>query len=82
MNALIQGVAADETKSAMVMMWREGIVPALTVHDELDFNDVTSDKEAMYRRDIMLSALPKSVPSKVDIEMGPSWGYAVKRTDL
>lgn len=82
MNALIQGVAADETKSAMVAMWREGIVPVLTVHDELDFNDITSDKEAMHRRDIMLSALPKSVPSKVDIEMGPSWGYAVKRTDL
>lgn len=74
MNALVQGVAADETKTAMSMMWDAGIVPALTIHDEVALTDCANPEEARKAVEIMLTAIPKTVPSKVDLEMGPNWG--------
>ena len=38
LNRLIQGTAADQTKKAMVDCYAEGLLPMLTVHDELCFN--------------------------------------------
>ena len=38
LNKLIQGSAADMTKKAMVDLYKEGIIPHIQVHDELDIS--------------------------------------------
>ena len=73
LNRLIQGSAADQTKQAMVACYEEGLVPLLTVHDELCFN-VESEKQASKITEIMATSLPLKIPSKVDQELGENWG--------
>jgi len=75
MNKLIQGSAADMTKMAMKMLYDEGIVPHIQVHDELDFS-VSSDAEISKIKDIMEHCVEMRVPIKVDIDLGPNWGEA------
>ena len=71
LNKLIQGSAADMTKKAMVELYKEGIVPHIQVHDELDISvDNNSDKI----QEIMEHAVELEVPNKVDYESGPNWG--------
>lgn len=74
MNGLIQGMAADETKKAMLDCARAGYLPALQVHDELNFTTFESAADTKVVAQIMLDAMITSVPSKVDIEVGPNWG--------
>jgi len=45
----------------------------LQVHDELVFS-VDSVEEARQYSKMMTEAVPLSVPSKCDIEIGPNWG--------
>ena len=73
LNRLIQGSAADQTKQAMVDCHKEGLVPLLTVHDELCFN-VESEKQAARIKEIMETCSELKVPSKVDQELGDNWG--------
>ena len=73
LNKLIQGSAADMTKKAMINLHKEGIVPHLQVHDELDIS-VKNDKEAKHIVDIMENAVRLEVPNKVDYESGKNWG--------
>jgi len=73
LNKLIQGSAADMTKKAMVDLYKEGIVPHIQVHDELDIS-VTNQTHADKIKDIMESAVELEVPNKVDYESGPNWG--------
>ena len=73
LNRLIQGSAADQTKVAMAECYKEGLVPLLTVHDELCFN-VESEKQAARITEIMETSTPLKVPSKVDQELGDNWG--------
>lgn len=73
LNRLIQGSAADQTKKAMVECYKEGLVPLLTVHDELCFN-VESEEQASRITEIMETCLELKVPSKVDQELGDNWG--------
>ena len=75
LNRLIQGSAADQTKMAMVKLYREGFLPLIQVHDELDMS-FSSDEEKKKIIEIMEHALELRVPSKVDAEIGPSWGEA------
>ena len=75
LNRLIQGSAADQTKSAMVKLFKAGFPPLLQVHDEIAIS-VNSREEAEAAAEIMLNAVKLEVPSKVDIEIGPSWGEA------
>ena len=75
MNRLIQGSAADMTKKAMQMLYAEGIIPHLQVHDELDIS-VRSTEEIKKIKDIMETCVELKVPIKVDVEIGPSWGDA------
>ena len=71
LNKLIQGSAADMTKKAMIELYKEGIVPHIQVHDELDISvDNNSDKI----QEIMEHAVELEVPNKVDYESGPNWG--------
>lgn len=73
LNRLIQGTSADQTKQAMVDADRAGIPLQLQVHDEIDLT-VPNRAMAEQLAQIMINALPCEVPTRVDIEMGPSWG--------
>jgi len=74
LNRLIQGSAADQTKKAMVDVYEEmGIVPLIQVHDELDCS-VKSEIEAQKIKNIMENCIELEVPSKVDTNLGESWG--------
>ena len=73
LNKLIQGSAADMTKKAMVDLYKEGIVPHIQIHDELDIS-VKDNQEAKRIIDIMENAVSLKVPNKVDYEVGESWG--------
>ena len=75
MNRLIQGSAADMTKKAMQMLYDEGIVPHIQVHDELDFS-IESPEQIEKIKDIMESCVELAVPVKVDVDLGPNWGDA------
>jgi DNA polymerase I-like protein with 3'-5' exonuclease and polymerase domains len=71
LNKLIQGSAADMTKKAMVDLYKEGIIPHIQVHDELD---ISVNNNADKIKEIMESAVQLEVPNKVDYESGPNWG--------
>jgi DNA polymerase I-like protein with 3'-5' exonuclease and polymerase domains len=75
LNKLIQGSAADQTKKAMADCYKEGLIPLLTVHDELCFS-VEGDDQAHNIKHIMENGLSDvlKVPSKVDDELGDNWG--------
>ena len=81
LNRLIQGSSADQMKRAMVDVDKE--VPEfwmqLQVHDELD-GSVTDIKAAKRAADIMRNSTTSTVPFKVDIDLGPNWGYLEERT--
>ncbi len=73
LNKLIQGSAADMTKLSMLALYREGVIPHIQIHDELDIS-VASLQESEKIIDIMEQAVELQVPNKVDFEKGDSWG--------
>ena len=85
LNKLIQGSAADQTKVAMLALYREGVIPHIQIHDELDIS-VQSVEESDRIIRIMeeapkLSYIDKetqeeimTITNKVDYEEGDSWG--------
>ena len=75
LNKLIQGSAADQTKAAMVALHKAGFHLMLQVHDEIALS-VNTAEEARDAAHIMATAVELEVPSRVDVEMGPSWGEA------
>ena len=77
LNKLIQGSAADMTKKAMINLHKEGIIPHIQVHDELDIS-VQNAEEADKIKQIMEHAVNLEVPNKVDYEHGPNWGNITK----
>jgi DNA polymerase I-like protein with 3'-5' exonuclease and polymerase domains len=77
LNRLIQGSSGDQTKQATVDADAAGVYLQLQVHDELD-GTIYDPKEGLLLREIMENCVPCNVPSKVDLEEGPSWGEATK----
>ena len=75
LNRLIQGSAADQTKAAMVALHKAGFNLLLQVHDEVAIS-VKDKSEAEEAARIMASAVTLEVPSRVDVEVGASWGTA------
>jgi len=73
LNKLIQGSAADMTKKAMIELYKEGIIPHIQVHDELDIS-VKDKQQAELIKSVMEDAVSLEVPNKVDYESGPNWG--------
>jgi DNA polymerase I-like protein with 3'-5' exonuclease and polymerase domains len=73
LNKLIQGSAADMTKKAMLELYKEGIVPHIQIHDELDLS-IEDDAQAKKIIEIMEEAVTLEVPNKVDYEFGNNWG--------
>lgn len=75
LNRLIQGTAADMTKTSLRALYREGILPHGTVHDENCFS--SSDPATIRRaKEIMESCFPMNVPARVDVGTGRNWGDA------
>jgi len=73
LNKLIQGSAADMTKKAMLDLYKEGIIPHIQIHDELDIS-IESENQAKKIIEIMENAVTLAVPNKVDYESGSTWG--------
>jgi DNA polymerase I-like protein with 3'-5' exonuclease and polymerase domains len=77
LNRLIQGSAADQTKSGMVALHKAGFNLLLQVHDEVALS-VRNIEEARAAADIMARAVNLEVPSLCDVEVGASWGDSMK----
>lgn len=75
MNWLIQGSAARMTKLSMRACWREGLLPLLQMHDELDFS-FSNERDALRAEELMRDTVKLEVPVVVDAEFGPTWGTA------
>jgi DNA polymerase I-like protein with 3'-5' exonuclease and polymerase domains len=74
LNKLIQGSSADQTKKAMVECYKEGLVPMLTVHDELCFS-IESKEQAERIVEIMTTCVTGlNVPFEVDTALVDNWG--------
>ena len=73
LNKLIQGSAADMTKQSMLALYREGVIPHIQIHDELDIS-VASIQHAEKIIKVMEEAIELQVPNKVDYEKGENWG--------
>ena len=73
LNKLIQGSAADMTKKAMLDLYKEGIIPHIQIHDELDIS-IQSDDQVKKIIEIMENAVTLVIPNKVDYESGNTWG--------
>ena len=73
LNKLIQGSAADMTKQSMLDLYREGVVPHIQIHDELDIS-VESEDQVKKIIEIMENAVTLKIPNKVDYESGDNWG--------
>ena len=54
LNKLIQGSAADMTKKSMLELYKEGIIPHIQIHDELDIS-VEDESHAKKIIEIMLN---------------------------
>jgi DNA polymerase I-like protein with 3'-5' exonuclease and polymerase domains len=75
LNRKIQGGSADLIKITMRNLWREGLVPLVTVHDENGLS-VPNKETARKVMDIMRDCVKLRVPLKVDCDLGPTWGDA------
>lgn len=75
LNRLIQGTSADMTKKSLLALYRAGILPHGTVHDE---NGISSadPKVVKMAKEIMETCFPMNVPAKVDVGTGLNWGEA------
>lgn len=72
LNRLIQGSCGDQIKQVMIDLDRAGVLPQLQIHDEVCRG---GDMETALRiKEIMENSLTLRVPSRVDLEVGPSWG--------
>jgi len=61
------------TKKAMVDIHKMGITPLIQIHDEVAVS-VSSKEQVNSIVHAMENAVQLGVPSKVDVEIGPSWG--------
>lgn len=73
LNRLIQGGSADQVKKAVVDLDECGHFLQLQVHDEVD-GSVESPERAHDMAQIMRESVKLTVPMRVDVEIGPSWG--------
>jgi DNA polymerase I-like protein with 3'-5' exonuclease and polymerase domains len=71
LNRLIQGSAADQTKKAMLDCYNEGLIPMLTVHDELCFNIENQDQVGKIK-EIMKQGATQG-PFRIDVDIKPDW---------
>jgi len=76
LNRLIQGSASDQCKIALTKLHEQGIVPKITIHDEVC---ASGDEDTMRTIiDCMENAVETKVPFKVEASMGDTWGGIAK----
>jgi len=76
LNRLIQGSAADQTKKAMVDLWKNlGVIPMIQIHDELNVS-IANETQVKEIKEIMESAVELNVPVKCEVKIGKNWGEA------
>ena len=80
LNRLIQGSAADMTKKAMIILFKENIIPLTQLHDELNIS-IESPEQVDKIVKIMEEAIPLEIPNKVDYENGENWGSIDKEEE-
>lgn len=74
LNCLIQGSAADQMKMAMIHLFeRQGVIPLVTVHDELGLSVPDVETGRRYQQ-VMIDCVQLLIPNAMDLEIGPSWG--------
>lgn len=74
LNAVCQGSAADQTKTAIVELDRMGLCPQIQVYDELG-QTIWDDNDAWRIKEVMENAIPEfTVPHLAWPELGDSWG--------
>ena len=61
------------TKKSMLELYKEGIIPHIQIHDELDIS-VENDIQATKIVKIMESSVELVIQNKVDYESGENWG--------
>ena len=61
------------TKLAMLEVRKQGIIPLLQVHDELDFSLATQEQKDKVK-EAMINCVNLTVPMEIDMEVGASWG--------
>jgi DNA polymerase I-like protein with 3'-5' exonuclease and polymerase domains len=76
-NRLIQGSAARMTKKAMLNCYRAGLLPLISIHDELGFS-VSSQEQAQEAAQIMREAIPLTIPILTDVEYGTTWADSMR----
>lgn len=76
LNRLIQGASADQTKMAMVALDEAGFDMIIQVHDEIAMS-VECREEGEAAAEVMRNCVPLELPSKVDVEVGKSWGHSM-----
>jgi len=75
LNRLIQSSAATQTKAGMNMVYDMGVIPLVSVHDELGFSIPKGDTALVKRLcEAMEQAIPLSVPFVVEPTVGDNWG--------
>jgi DNA polymerase I-like protein with 3'-5' exonuclease and polymerase domains len=62
------------TKKAMLDLYKEGIIPHIQVHDELDISVEKGSNQHEKIIEIMEEAVKLKIPNKVDYESGDNWG--------
>lgn len=75
MNSRVQGSSADEAKQSIVnLFYNYKLYPSILVYDEL-VDCYVEDQEAwrVAYKDAMETAMPKRVPTRVDIELAERW---------
>ena len=76
LNRLIQGSAADQNKLALLSVYSKGIIPKITIHDEIC---VSGDEETQATVvSCMENAIDLHVPFKVESSIGDTWGGVEK----
>lgn len=75
MNRAVQGSASEQTAESMIRLDEMGADLLLQVHDELDENIESREQAEAHARE-MENVVQLHVPSRVDVEIGPSWGEA------
>jgi len=72
-NSVIQGTSAEQMKSAIVAVYKEGLPILATIHDELAIS-ISSPSQVDTVADIMAHILPCTVPHLVEGTTGANWG--------
>jgi hypothetical protein len=73
LNSLVQGSAARQTKIWLRNLYREGIIPMLSMHDAVEVS-VSSPEQAERIAQLGREAIPLHVPVLIDAKFGRSWG--------